>query len=159
MRFFGATQYAVVNHSNVVAWSKNDDKSRFAAGTKKPAFSRAVAEAAEAAAERQKERVGREKDGGLVAPLSLLLPTVTPSSLALSKKSGESPGVIVPLNFRAFAPQEAFANELRGKQVEGAPKYTRIKNNSYLVPKERHGAQPDACSCEKVEGGCGEVSA
>jgi hypothetical protein len=61
------------------------------------------------------------------------------------------------LNFRALASQEAFANELRGKQVEGAPKYTRIKNNSYLVPKERHGAQPDACSCEKVEGGCGEV--
>ena len=57
VRFFGAPQHAIVSHSNVVAWSKNDDKSRFATGSKKPAFSRAVKEAAEAAVERQEERV------------------------------------------------------------------------------------------------------
>jgi hypothetical protein len=86
VRFFGATQYAVVNHSNVVAWSKNDDKSRFAAGTKKPAFLRAVAEAAEAAAERQKERVGRNGERSLMATSpSLLLPLLS-CSLFISKR-------------------------------------------------------------------------
>lgn len=46
-------------------------------------------------------------------------------------------------------------NVLRGKLVEGPPKYVRIRTNYYTLPKNRKGITPEDCKCN---GQCGDVS-
>ena len=57
VRFFGSGEVAWLGHECVVAWSENDDKSRFAHQGKKPAFLRALEEAVAYYATRKEERV------------------------------------------------------------------------------------------------------
>lgn len=57
VEFLGSHDHAWVSHLNLVSWTNNDDKSRFASGRNRPVFTRAVEEAIALAEERRKERV------------------------------------------------------------------------------------------------------
>lgn len=56
VRFFGTNEFAWVSNAFVVRWEPNDERARFAQGTKKKSFVLALGEAVVAFEERQAER-------------------------------------------------------------------------------------------------------